>query len=180
MAPFDGISDPTGGQAEDLVVHLRRVLASQPVIEQAKGMLMAQHGCTADEAFDLLREASMRGNRKLKDLAAAMIETSSHAHGDREAAVSGREAAASMHEAVLAEREARLHDVIERALRRDQLAERRDRRAERRDKAAREREKTGTPDAGTRADRDQAAIDRYESGVDRDRSADDRAELLGK
>jgi AmiR/NasT family two-component response regulator len=28
-----------------------------PVIEQAKGILMAQHRCGADEAFDLLRRA---------------------------------------------------------------------------------------------------------------------------
>src|SRR5215469_2348055 len=37
-------------------------LASMPVIEQAKGIIMAQCGWTADEAFDALRRASMRSN----------------------------------------------------------------------------------------------------------------------
>ena len=54
--------------------HLRRALVSQPVIDQAKGMLMARHGCTADEAFQLLRQASMRQNRKIRDIACAIVE----------------------------------------------------------------------------------------------------------
>ncbi|MEU4674651.1 ANTAR domain-containing protein [Amycolatopsis sp. NPDC023774] len=33
-------------------------MASQPVIEQAKGMLMLLRNCSADEAFDALRKAS--------------------------------------------------------------------------------------------------------------------------
>ena len=32
-------------------------LDTMPVIEQAKGILMAQHGCGPEEAFDLLRRA---------------------------------------------------------------------------------------------------------------------------
>jgi AmiR/NasT family two-component response regulator len=33
-----------------------------PVIEQAKGILIAQTGCTPEEAFDMLRRASQRSN----------------------------------------------------------------------------------------------------------------------
>src|SRR5437763_17002553 len=35
-------------------------VASRPVIEQAKGILMAQAGCTDQQAFGLLRRASQR------------------------------------------------------------------------------------------------------------------------
>jgi GAF domain-containing protein len=42
------------------------------VIEQAKGILMAQHGCGPDEAFDLLRQASQRFNVPVRVLAARL------------------------------------------------------------------------------------------------------------
>jgi GAF domain-containing protein len=42
------------------------------VIEQAKGILMAQHGCGPDEAFDLLRRASQRFNVPVRVLAARL------------------------------------------------------------------------------------------------------------
>ena len=63
--------------AGDEIGHLHRALQSQPVIEQAKGLLMAQHGCTPDEAFAMLMRASQRENRKLRDVARAMIDGSS-------------------------------------------------------------------------------------------------------
>jgi hypothetical protein len=34
---------------------------------------MGQHRCTSNTAFDLLRQASQHRNRKLRDLAAAII-----------------------------------------------------------------------------------------------------------
>jgi AmiR/NasT family two-component response regulator len=43
------------------------------VIEQAKGILMAHHNCGPDRAFRLLVEASQRENRKLRDVAAAVV-----------------------------------------------------------------------------------------------------------
>jgi predicted Rossmann fold nucleotide-binding protein DprA/Smf involved in DNA uptake len=49
-------------------------LDSMPVVEQAKGILMAQHRCGPDEAFDLLRRASQRANVKVSVLAARMVE----------------------------------------------------------------------------------------------------------
>lgn len=46
---------------------------TMPVIEQAKGILMAQHECGPDEAFDLLRRASQRFNVPVRDLAARLV-----------------------------------------------------------------------------------------------------------
>lgn len=44
------------------------------VIEQAKGIVMAQRGCGPDEAFDLLRQISQHTNVKLHVLAARIVE----------------------------------------------------------------------------------------------------------
>lgn len=52
---------------------LRATLRTRPVIEQAKGILMAQHRCDADTAFAMLRSASMRDNRKINELAACIV-----------------------------------------------------------------------------------------------------------
>ena len=52
---------------------LQARLKSMPVIEQAKGILMAQQRCGPDEAFDLLRRASQRANVKVRVLAAQII-----------------------------------------------------------------------------------------------------------
>ena len=53
---------------------LRQALGTRPVIDQAKGMLIARHGCSPDEAFQMLSAASQRENRKLRDVAEAMVE----------------------------------------------------------------------------------------------------------
>jgi GAF domain-containing protein len=53
--------------------NLRVALESRAVIEQAKGALMAQRGCSADEAFDLLVTLSQDTNRKLRDVAATLL-----------------------------------------------------------------------------------------------------------
>jgi GAF domain-containing protein len=58
---------------EDAVEHLHRGLVTRQVIGQAVGLLMAQRRCTAEEAFDLLRSASQRGNEKLRDVAARLV-----------------------------------------------------------------------------------------------------------
>jgi GAF domain-containing protein len=55
--------------------NMRIAMESRAVIEQAKGVLMAQRRITAEEAFDLLREASQRYNRKLRDIAAGIVES---------------------------------------------------------------------------------------------------------
>ena len=46
-----------------------QALASRDVIGQAKGLLMAREGITADEAFETLRRGSQRLNIKLREVA---------------------------------------------------------------------------------------------------------------
>jgi GAF domain-containing protein len=53
--------------------NMRLAMDSRAVIEQAKGVLMAQRHIDADEAFDVLREASQRYNRKLRDIAHGIV-----------------------------------------------------------------------------------------------------------
>jgi hypothetical protein len=53
-----------------------------PVIEQAKGIVMAREGCGPEEAFDLLRRASQRGNVKVHVMAAALVGQAGPGGGD--------------------------------------------------------------------------------------------------
>ncbi|WP_410596103.1 ANTAR domain-containing protein [Amycolatopsis sp. lyj-23] len=63
----------------DEVAQLRDALDTQPVIEQAKGMLMLVRGWTAATAFAALRTISQRTNVKLHDVAAVVVAAGSHA-----------------------------------------------------------------------------------------------------
>ncbi len=63
----------TDSTALRLADQMRQAMATRAVIEQAKGMMIATHGCTPDEAFQMLSESSQRSNRKLRDIAAAMV-----------------------------------------------------------------------------------------------------------
>ncbi|MDQ6927463.1 MAG: GAF and ANTAR domain-containing protein [Actinomycetota bacterium] len=54
---------------------LEEALVTRDVIGQAKGILMARQSCTADEAFNVLRRASQRANRKLRDIAQELVDT---------------------------------------------------------------------------------------------------------
>ena len=58
------------------VESLNAALASRASIEQAKGIIMATTRCSADEAFDLLRQQSQALNEKLRDVAAEIVERS--------------------------------------------------------------------------------------------------------
>ena len=53
---------------------LHRAIETRDVIGQAKGILMARRGMTADEAFDVLRRTSQDLNMKLVDLARTLTE----------------------------------------------------------------------------------------------------------
>ncbi len=53
--------------------HLQQAVESRDLIGQAKGILMARQSISADEAFDILRRASQRANRKLRDIAADLV-----------------------------------------------------------------------------------------------------------
>ena len=48
-------------------------LKTMPVIEQAKGIIMARSHCGEAEAFELLRRASQRGNVPVRELAAHIV-----------------------------------------------------------------------------------------------------------
>ena len=61
--------------ARVLVRQLAAALETRPVIDQAKGILMRDRACTAEEAFDLLVAASQRSNRKLRDVARDVVES---------------------------------------------------------------------------------------------------------
>lgn len=52
---------------------LRDAITTRAVIEQAKGIWMAQRGCTADEAFRLLVDLSQHANTKVRVLAEALV-----------------------------------------------------------------------------------------------------------
>lgn len=67
--------------AHELSEQLQTALRSRPVIEQAKGVLVAREGCTTEEAFDMLRRASQRTNIKLRDMAALIVERAEHGSG---------------------------------------------------------------------------------------------------
>ncbi len=54
--------------------HLERALESRGVIDQAKGIVMAEHRCTADQAFARLVEMSQRTNRKLREVAEELVK----------------------------------------------------------------------------------------------------------
>ena len=54
--------------------HLERALATRGVIDQAKGILMGEHRCSADDAFQLLVDLSQRTNRRLRDVAQALVD----------------------------------------------------------------------------------------------------------
>lgn len=59
--------------SEQLNEQLRQAVESREVIGAAKGILMQRQGCTRDEAFDILRRASQRENRKLRELAEELV-----------------------------------------------------------------------------------------------------------
>jgi PAS domain S-box-containing protein len=58
----------------DLAANLERALTSRAVIDQAKGVIMARLGVTADDAFTRLVTLSSRMNVKLRDLARLVVE----------------------------------------------------------------------------------------------------------
>jgi len=71
--------ESTREQAE----HLDTAMKTRAVIEQAKGILMSQRRCDAEEAFALLAAASQRSNRKLRDIAQAIVDGVTASDGQR-------------------------------------------------------------------------------------------------
>jgi AmiR/NasT family two-component response regulator len=56
-------------EANTRALQLADAVSSRDVIGQAKGILMERERLTAGQAFDVLRAASQRLNRKLRDVA---------------------------------------------------------------------------------------------------------------
>ena len=56
-----------------LVQNLHIALESRAVIEQAKGILVAEYGCSPDVAFKRLSALSQNSNKKVKDIAADLV-----------------------------------------------------------------------------------------------------------
>ncbi|MBQ0977753.1 GAF and ANTAR domain-containing protein [Micromonospora sp. M61] len=57
-----------------LAAQMQSAMQSRAVIEQAKGIIMGERRCTPDEAFAILAKVSQDSNRKLRDVAAALVE----------------------------------------------------------------------------------------------------------
>jgi GAF domain-containing protein len=65
-------------EAVQLATDMRRAMESRAVIDMAKGILIARHHCSPEEAFAILSRTSQNHNRKLRDLAEALV-ASEHA-----------------------------------------------------------------------------------------------------
>jgi transcriptional regulator with GAF, ATPase, and Fis domain len=64
-------------EARSVRTNLEAAIDSRDLIGQAKGLIMAREGVGSDEAFDRLRERSQRANRKLRDVAAELVASTS-------------------------------------------------------------------------------------------------------
>ncbi|OKI01091.1 hypothetical protein A6A06_19785 [Streptomyces sp. CB02923] len=80
-AETPGGTDDATGRPDDAVVdqlraenaQLRQALDSRPVIDQARGILMATESCTAEQAWDILRQTSQRTNTKVREVAGEVV-----------------------------------------------------------------------------------------------------------
>jgi GAF domain-containing protein len=59
--------------AQTLSEQLQEALESRAVIEQAKGVLIAEHRVDPDDAFQMLKIRSQHENRKLRDVATGVV-----------------------------------------------------------------------------------------------------------
>ena len=66
----------------DRADNLQAALETRGVIDQAKGILMARHKITADQAFQVLAQMSMKANRKLHAVADDLVHTGELPPGD--------------------------------------------------------------------------------------------------
>jgi hypothetical protein len=58
---------------EEVITQLQHALNSRVLIEQAKGVLAERLGLSVDDAFALLRDQCRKRNRKLRDVAAEVV-----------------------------------------------------------------------------------------------------------
>ncbi|WP_433385923.1 GAF and ANTAR domain-containing protein [Micromonospora sp. KLBMP9576] len=57
-----------------LARQMQEAMANRAVIEQAKGIVMAERRCTPSEAFQILAKISQDSNRKVRDVAQALVD----------------------------------------------------------------------------------------------------------
>ena len=67
-----------------LVTQLNAALESRSVIDQARGILIARTGGSADEAIAALKDRSQRETRKLRDIAAEIVADAMEIDGGRD------------------------------------------------------------------------------------------------
>ncbi|MEU5784550.1 GAF and ANTAR domain-containing protein [Micromonospora lupini] len=73
-----------------LAAQMQSAMQSRAVIEQAKGIIMGERRCTADEAFAILAKVSQDSNRKVRDVAATLVERAARpANPRRDRGISG-------------------------------------------------------------------------------------------
>lgn len=77
-------SDSQFASSIDVVLHrfaeyhdLQGAFGRRAITERAKGILMERHHVGEEEAFNMLRDSSRRGNRKLIDVANALLDSHS-------------------------------------------------------------------------------------------------------
>jgi GAF domain-containing protein len=56
-----------------LAGHLQKAMDNRAVIEQAKGIIMSERRCAPDQAFAILTKVSQDTNRKVRDVAIALV-----------------------------------------------------------------------------------------------------------
>jgi GAF domain-containing protein len=61
-------------RTDELRRNLEEALSTRGVIDQAKGIFMERERLSADDAFEILRRASQRANRKVHDLAQDIVD----------------------------------------------------------------------------------------------------------
>jgi PAS domain S-box-containing protein len=67
-------------QQDQITVRLAAIAENRAVIEQAKGVLMAIYGITADRAFEILAWRSQETNVKVRELASRFVAAISASH----------------------------------------------------------------------------------------------------
>ncbi|MFG1647908.1 ANTAR domain-containing response regulator, partial [Amycolatopsis sp. NPDC049252] len=69
--------------ARETTAQLTTALTSRAVIDQAKGILMALHHVSADDAFELLVKASQQRNVKLREVAQQFVASAFDVPGQK-------------------------------------------------------------------------------------------------
>lgn len=62
-------------QRNDHAANLRRAMESRTIIDTAVGIIIAQNRCSQEDAINLIKSASSTRNLKLRDVAAAIVDS---------------------------------------------------------------------------------------------------------